>query len=51
MKGLMEVSTMAFDPAGTEQIAGQIRAALQSADLLGYRDLLDPNVTWGRRTI
>jgi hypothetical protein len=38
---------MAFDPAGTEQIAGQIRAALQSADLLGYRDLLDPNVTWG----
>jgi ketosteroid isomerase-like protein len=47
MKGLMEVSTMAFDPAAMEQIAGQIRAALQSADLLGYRDLLDPNVTWG----
>jgi hypothetical protein len=47
MKGLMEVSTMAFDPAGLEQIAGHIRTALQSADPLGYRDLLDPNVTWG----
>lgn len=35
------------DPAGMEQIAGQIRAGLQSADLLGYRDFLGPNVTWG----
>jgi len=30
-----------------EEIAGQIQTALQSADLLGYRDLLDPEVTWG----
>jgi hypothetical protein len=30
-----------------EQLAGQVRAALQAADLLGYRELLDPNVTWG----
>ena len=38
---------MPTDPAGMEQIAAQIRAALQSSDLLAYRDLLDPNVTWG----
>jgi SnoaL-like protein len=30
-----------------EQIAGQVQAALQTADLTGYRELLDPNVTWG----
>ncbi|MGD0084303.1 MAG: nuclear transport factor 2 family protein [Acidimicrobiales bacterium] len=38
---------MATDPAVMEQLAGQLRAALQAADLLGYRELLDPNVTWG----
>ena len=30
-----------------EQIAGQVQAALQAADLTGYEELLDPNVTWG----
>jgi hypothetical protein len=38
---------MAADPAGMEEIAGEIHTALQSPDLLGYRELLDPNVTWG----
>jgi hypothetical protein len=30
-----------------EHIGGQVQAALRTADLTGYRDLLDPNVTWG----
>jgi hypothetical protein len=30
-----------------EQIAGKVQSALQTADLTGYRELLDPNVTWG----
>ncbi len=38
---------MATDPTDMERIAGQISAALQSADLIGYRELLDPDVTWG----
>ncbi|MGD0880559.1 MAG: nuclear transport factor 2 family protein [Acidimicrobiales bacterium] len=38
---------MATDPVDMEQVAGQIRTALQSADLDGYRELLDPDVTWG----
>jgi ketosteroid isomerase-like protein len=38
---------MATDQMDMEQIAGQIRTALQSADLTGYRDLLDSDVTWG----
>jgi hypothetical protein len=32
-----------------EQLAGHVQAALQTADLTGYRELLDPNVTWGAR--
>jgi hypothetical protein len=38
---------MATDLLQMEQIAGQVQAALQTADLTGYRELLDPNVTWG----
>jgi len=38
---------MATDLGQMEQIAGQVQAALQTADLAGYRELLDPNVTWG----
>jgi len=38
---------MATDPVQMDQIAGQVRGALQTADLTGYRELLDPNVTWG----
>jgi hypothetical protein len=30
-----------------EQLAGQVQAALQTADLTGYWELLDPDVTWG----
>jgi hypothetical protein len=30
-----------------ESIAGQVRAALGSADLAGFSDLLDPDVQWG----
>jgi len=36
----------ATDPRQMEQLAGQIRAALQTADLDAYRELLDPEVTW-----
>ena len=42
---------MATDPAQMEQIAGQVRVALQTADLTAYRELLDPNVTWEPRMI
>jgi len=35
------------DPKRMEQIAMKVQAALQTADLNGYRELLDPNVTWG----
>lgn len=38
---------MATELVRMEQIAGQVQAALQTADLTGYRELLDPNVTWG----
>jgi hypothetical protein len=38
---------MATDLMQMEQIAGQVQAALQTADLTGYRQLLDPHVTWG----
>jgi hypothetical protein len=38
---------MANDLVQMEQLAGQVHAALQTADLTGYRELLDPNVTWG----
>jgi hypothetical protein len=38
---------MATDLIQMELIAGQVKAALQTADLSGYRELLDPSVTWG----
>lgn len=47
MRWAREVTTMAADRAVMEEIAGQITSALHSADLAGYRDLLDPDVTWG----
>jgi ketosteroid isomerase-like protein len=34
-------------PPGLEVLAGQVREALEHADLDGYRELLDPGVTWG----
>src|SRR5580692_12024097 len=30
-----------------EELARQVRTALESGDLASYRDLLDPDVTWG----
>jgi hypothetical protein len=42
-----ETLAMATDLVQMEQLAGQVQAALQTADLTGYRELLDPNVTWG----
>ena len=38
---------MVTDLGQMEQLAEQVQAALQTADLAGYRELLDPNVTWG----
>lgn len=38
---------MTSNSVTTEQLAEQIRGALQSADLDAYRELLDPNVVWG----
>ncbi|MGA2837751.1 MAG: nuclear transport factor 2 family protein [Acidimicrobiales bacterium] len=38
---------MAADTAAMGHVAGQIRDALESADLDRFRDLLDPDVTWG----
>ena len=38
---------MATDLVQMEQLAGHVQAALQTADLTGYRELLDPSVTWG----
>jgi ketosteroid isomerase-like protein len=35
------------DSSQIEQIADSIHAALQTEDLAGYRELLDPSVTWG----
>jgi hypothetical protein len=35
------------NPAQMERLAGQVQAALRTTDLTGYRELLDPNVTWG----
>jgi hypothetical protein len=37
---------MTDDPGAIDRLAAQIRAALQSADLDAYRDLLDPDVAW-----
>jgi ketosteroid isomerase-like protein len=34
-------------PSGLDELAGQVRVALEHADLDGYRELLDPGVTWG----
>jgi|HubBroStandDraft_4_1064222.scaffolds.fasta_scaffold1162308_1 hypothetical protein len=38
---------MATDLVQMERVAGQVQGALRTADLTGYRELLDPNVTWG----
>ncbi len=38
---------MPTDPVEMERLAGQVRAALESADLIRYRELLDPDVRWG----
>ena len=38
---------MATDAGQMEQLAGRVHDALGSADLNGYWDLLDPEVTWG----
>ena len=38
---------MSTDPKQMEQIAQQVKTALNGADLIGYRQLLDPKVTWG----
>jgi len=38
---------MSTDAQQMEQIAGQVQSALQSAGLSAYKELLDPNVTWG----
>ncbi len=35
------------DPATMDAVAGRVRAALESADLTEFADLLDPNVRWG----
>lgn len=35
------------DQGRIEEIARRVGAALQAADLTGYKELLDPNVTWG----
>jgi len=35
------------DPSTLSDIASRVRAALESADLAQFRDLLDPNATWG----
>jgi ketosteroid isomerase-like protein len=38
---------MPESPLALEHLAAEVRNALGSADLEAYRDLLDPNVTWG----
>jgi hypothetical protein len=35
------------DPTTIDRLAEQIHVALQSADLDAYRELLDPDVSWG----
>ncbi len=35
------------EPLAIERLAEKVRAALQSADLDAYRELLDPAVRWG----
>jgi ketosteroid isomerase-like protein len=35
------------DPSTLSDIASRVRAALESADLARFRDLLDPSATWG----
>lgn len=34
-------------PPTVQEVAGQVQAAIESADLEAFRDLLDPNVRWG----
>jgi len=34
-------------PPDLDALAAQVRVALEHADLDGYRELLDPGVTWG----
>jgi ketosteroid isomerase-like protein len=34
-------------PESMERIAGQVRIALEAADLSSFSDLLDPDVRWG----
>ncbi len=38
---------MSTEAEQMEALAGQVQAALQTADLGAYKDLLDPDVTWG----
>ena len=35
------------EPLAPDEIAALVEAALESADLEAFRDLLDPNVRWG----
>jgi len=38
---------MTKDAGSLEELARQVRIALETADLAAYRDLLDPDVHWG----
>jgi ketosteroid isomerase-like protein len=38
---------MPGDDRSTDEVASRIRAALDSADLAAFADLLDPDVRWG----
>ena len=38
---------MAGEPDSAQRLAGQVRQALQAADLTAYADLLAPDVRWG----
>jgi len=38
---------MPEDGPSMEDLARQVRAALEAADLASFRELLDPDVTWG----
>lgn len=38
---------MPTDPSPLSDVASRVRAALNSADLAQFRDLLDPNAQWG----
>jgi ketosteroid isomerase-like protein len=35
------------EPADLADLAARVRMALEAADLASFRDLLDPDVTWG----